>query len=138
MSSKTDIRRKSLCYLFLETPCRSRILLFHMCFGIRISSLFHLATQIAPIQNLNCPVNAKNACADMIFIPAQSSLRKAGIKIMSAHAFLAFLGQLRFWMDTIWVARLNGLEILIPKHMWKSKIRLLEQKLDKNRYVTFF
>ena len=35
-------------------------------------------------------------------------------------------------------ARWNGLKILIPKHMWKSKIRLLEQKLDENRYVTFF
>ena len=72
---------------------RGRILLFHMCFGIRISSPFHLAIQKVSIQNLNCPKNAKNACADMIFIPAQSSLRKAGIKIMSAHAFL---GQLRF------------------------------------------
>ena len=65
-------------------------------------------------------------------------LRKIIPKIMPAHAFLAFLGQLRFWMDTIWVARWNGLKILIPKHMWKSKIWLLEQKLDKNRYVTFF
>ena len=35
-----------------------------MCYGIRISSPFHLATQIVSIQNLNCP---KNACADMIF-----------------------------------------------------------------------
>ena len=59
-------------------------------------------------------------------------------KIMSAHAFLAFLGQLRFWMDTIWVARWNGLKILIPNHMWKGKIQLLEQKLDNNPYVTFF
>ena len=38
-----------------------------MCFGIRISSPFHLATQIVSIQNLNCLKNAKNACADMIF-----------------------------------------------------------------------
>ena len=59
-------------------------------------------------------------------------------KNMSAHAFLAFLGQLKFWMNTIWVARWNGLKILIPKHMWKSKIRLLEQKLDKKPYVIFF
>ena len=36
------------------------------------------------------------------------------------------------------VVRWNGLEILIPKHMWKRKIRLLEQKLDTDRYVTFF
>ena len=48
------------------------------------------------------------------------------------------LGQLRFWMDTIGVARWNGLKILIPKHMWKSKIQLLQQKLDENGYVTFF
>ena len=63
---------------------------FHMCFGIRISSPFHLAIQKVSIQNLNCPKNAKNACADMISIPAQSLLCKAGIKIMPAH------GQLRF------------------------------------------
>ena len=49
---------------------RGRILLFHMCFGIRILSPFHLAIQKVSIQNLNCPKNAKNACADMIFIPA--------------------------------------------------------------------
>ena len=166
-----------------------------MCFGIRISSPFHLATQIVPIQNPNCPKNAKNACADMNFIPALpseavSSLLIAGqwrsctisvllnllfcMKITSQsghpgsqctyeparacqrapswsckgqakrpHASgwpqerpswpLAFLGQLRLWVDTIWVARCNRLEILIPKHMWKSKIRLLEQKLDENR-----
>ena len=54
---------------------------------------FHLAIQKVSIQDLNRPKNAKNACTDMIFIPAQSSLRKAGLKIMSAHAFL---GQLRF------------------------------------------
>ena len=34
--------------------CGSQILLFHMCFGIRILSPFHLATQIIYIQNLNC------------------------------------------------------------------------------------
>ena len=31
-----------------------------MCFGIRISSPFHLATQIVSIQNPNCPKNAKS------------------------------------------------------------------------------
>ena len=67
-----------------------------------------------------------------------ASLRKAGIKIMSAHTFLAFLGKLRIWMDIIWVAAWNRLKILIPKHMWKSKIWLLEQKLDENNYVSFF
>ena len=30
-----------------------------MCFGIRISSPFHLATQIVSIQNLNCPKTLK-------------------------------------------------------------------------------
>ena len=49
---------------------RGQILLFHMCFGIRILSPFHLAIQKVSIQNLNCP---KNACADMIFIPALRS-----------------------------------------------------------------
>ena len=33
-------------------------LLYHMCFGIRISSPFHLATQTISIHNLNCPENA--------------------------------------------------------------------------------
>ena len=31
-----------------------------MCFGIRISSPFHLATQIVSIQNLNCPKTLKS------------------------------------------------------------------------------
>ena len=104
---------------------RGRILLFHMCFRIRILSPFHPAIQKVSIQNLNCP---KKACTDIIFIPALRSEDWAGIKIMSAHAFLAFLGQLRFWMDTFLIARWNGLKILIPKHMWKSKIRPLELK----------
>ena len=64
----------------------------------------------------------------MIFIPVLQSEDWEGIKILSAHAFLVFLGQLIFWMDTFWIARWNGLEILIPKHMWKSKIRPLELK----------
>ena len=59
---------------------RGRILLFHMCFGIRILSPFHLAIQKVSIQNLNCP---KNACEDKIFIPALWSEDWAGIKIMS-------------------------------------------------------
>ena len=166
-----------------------------MCFGIRISSLLHLVTQIVSTHNLNCPKNpnsqlgrswgqpeawgrfawplhdqkgalwharvgsyvhcepgcplwevifmqksrlSKTLIVQFLHWPAiikddTASLGKAGIKFMSAHAFLAFLGQLGFWMGTIWVARWNRLEILIPKHMWKSKIRLLEQKLDENR-----
>ena len=51
---------------------------------------------------------------------------------------VAFLRQLRFRMGIVWVSRWNGLEMLIPKHRWKSKIRLLEEKLDTNRYVAFF
>ena len=38
---------------------RSKILSFHMWFGIRIC-LFHLDTLIIPIQNLNYPKNVKN------------------------------------------------------------------------------
>ena len=67
---------------------RGWISLVHMCFGIRILSPFHLAIQKVSIQNLNCP---KNACADMIFIPALRSENWAKLKIMSAYAFLAFL-----------------------------------------------
>ena len=36
------------------------------------------------------------------------------------------------------MARWNGLKILIPKHMWKSKIGLLEQIWGQNPYDTFF
>ena len=41
-------------------------------------------------------------------------------------------------MCNIEEARWNRLKILIPKHMWKSKIGLLEQISAKNPYVTFF
>ena len=51
----------------------------------------------------------------------------AGEKMMSAHAFLVFLGHLIFWMGMFKVFRWNGLEILILKHMWKSIIGPLEQ-----------
>ena len=44
------------------------------------------------------------------------------------RTFFCFFEQFRFWVDKIWVAIWNGLEILIPKHMWKSKIRFLEWK----------
>ena len=87
--------------------------------------------------------SSKTLIVQLLHWPAISkddtaSLGKAGIKFMSAHAFLAFLGQLGFWMGTIWVARWNRLEILIPKPMWKSKIWLLEQIWDQNPYDTFF
>ena len=52
--------------------------------------------------------------------------------------FLAFLGYLRFWMGNIKEAGWNGLKILIPKHMRKSKIGLLEQIWAQNPYDTFF
>ena len=41
-----------------------------MCFRVRISSPFHLNTLNIPIQNIKCPKNTKNACADIIFSPA--------------------------------------------------------------------
>ena len=55
-----------------------------------------------------------------------------------AHAFLTFLGYFWFWMGNIKVARWNGVNFLIPKHMRKTKIGLLEQIWAKNPYVTFF
>ena len=162
-----------------------------MCFGIRILSSFHLATQIVSIQNLNYPKNAKKnafikwslSCTDSAYWRSIKQLHNECFMVysiwardtneyhseweqkrtffnektrfkeiwkknwfytanmedhftfMEEHyknhdlaAFFAFLGQWGFWMDIIWVARWNGLKILIPKHMWKSKIRLLEQK----------
>ena len=89
-SYRVSLKKGTFVIFLSYFSSRGRILLFHMCLGIRILSPFHLAIQKVSIQNLNRP---KNACADMIFIPAQSSLCKAGIKIMSAHAFL---GQSRF------------------------------------------
>ena len=166
-----------------------------MCFGIRFSNPFHLATKIISVQNPNCLKNAKNAWADMIFILA---FRSEAWAVLSLHNYIylihvitlnsqnitdfkskqlmkmaddmdleciphlwkriphlwkrfliygraihihlkplkhhvraclfAFLWQFGFWMDIILVARWNGLENLILKHMWKSKIWLLEQK----------
>ena len=44
-------------------------MLFHRCFGIRISSPFHLDTLNIPIQNTKCPENAKNELPVIIFSP---------------------------------------------------------------------
>ena len=66
------------------------------------------------------------------------SCKPGHLLIASIGAFLAFLGYLWFWMGNIKVARWNGLKILIPKHMWKSKIGLLEQIWGQNPYDTFF
>ena len=52
--------------------------------------------------------------------------------------YMAFLGYFWFWMGNIGVARWNGFNFLIPKHLRKSKIGLLEQIWAKNPYVTFF
>ena len=70
---------------------RSRILLFHMCFGIRILSLFHLATQIVFIQNLNCPKITKNACAQTWFLEWSSiHLKCSSIWKKSVGSLLVF------------------------------------------------
>ena len=53
--------------------------------------------------------------------------RPLGSKVMSAHAFLAFLGHFTLWMGMFKVFRWTELEILIPKHMWKCNIGPLEQ-----------
>ena len=174
--------------------CGSQILLFHMCFGIRILSTFYLATQIVSILNLKWPktvktqartwflewtsihvkcssIFAKFSSLNVEFIPHpyQRSpiliiclLRKVKFKesivincmniirikfnFLIAEPWLpsstwsgdknhvracgfSVFRAVKILMDTIWVARWNGLKILIPKHMWKSKIWLVEQKL---------
>ena len=50
--------KKVLSWFYSCFCSRSQILLVHMCFGIRISSPFHPATQTIPIQNQNCATNA--------------------------------------------------------------------------------
>ena len=57
---------------------------------------------------------------------------------ISISAFMAFLGYFWFWMGDIEVVRWNGVDFLVPKHLRKSKIGLLEQISAKNPYVTFF
>ena len=56
-------KKKVLSCIYSCFCSRSRILLFHMCFGIRILSPFHLSTQTMPIQNMNC---TKNACTSVL------------------------------------------------------------------------
>ena len=41
-------------------------------------------------------------------------------------------------MGDIEVARWNRVDFPVPKHLWISKIGLLEQIWAKNLYVTFF
>ena len=62
----------------------------------------------------------------------------ARIKIMSGHSFSGFLGHFIFSKGIVWVARWNGLGNLVPKHMWKNKIRSLELKKDEKQESTFF
>ena len=56
-----------------------------MCFGIRFSNPFHLATKIISVQNPNCLKNAKNAWADMIFILA---FRSEAWAVLSLHNYI--------------------------------------------------
>ena len=51
-----------------------------------------------------------------------------------AHGFEPFQILKGIFKVASWI----GLEILIPKHPWKSKIGLLQPILAAKRYVTFF
>ena len=54
------VPQKNVPERFLAKICsRCPIILFHMCFTIRILSPFHLNTLNIPIQNINCPKNIK-------------------------------------------------------------------------------
>ena len=55
-------------------------MLFHRCFGIRISSPFHLDTLNIPLQNIKCPESPKNA--NIIMLPSVSLLRFPGISLL--------------------------------------------------------
>ena len=52
--------------------------------------------------------------------------------------FLAFFRPFLFWKGICKVPRCNGLDILVPKHLWQSKIGPLQLILATNRYVSFF
>ena len=65
ISSKYRVSLKKGTLAIFVFFCSSKI--FHMCFVIRISCPFHLATQIISIQNPNCPNNAKSASVDLSF-----------------------------------------------------------------------
>ena len=56
----------------------------------------------------------------------------------STQTFLALLSYFRFCMSIITVSWWNGLKTLIPKHVWKSQIILLQHILATKRYVSFF
>ena len=49
------------------------------------------------------------------------------------RVFVVF-GQMKCRMGIVWLSRWTGLEILIPKHLWKSKIGPLEQIWAENPY----
>ena len=114
-----------------------------MCFGTRMLSPFHQRQGTPPVQEVKWKfIDLKLSSPEKWLISCKPAhlLIKAqwGDISASAHAFLAFLGHLWFSMGNIKVARWNGLKILIPKHMWKSKIGLLEQIWGQNPYVAFF
>ena len=56
---------------------------------------------------------------------------------MFAHVFSAFLGQFGFW-DVIWVARWNGPDFVILKHMKKDKSDFLSRNKIKIEKVPLF
>ena len=54
-----------------------------------------------------------------------------------SHVFSAFLGQFGFW-DVIWVARWNGPDFVILKHMKKDKSDFLSRnkiKIEKSTFI---
>ena len=53
-------------------------------------------------------------------------------------ARFAFFSHFRFWKGICKVASWIGLEILVPKHPWKSKIGPLQPILAAKQYVSFF
>ena len=69
---------------------------------------------------------------------ATSESPKLQIMGLFSSQYLAFLSHFRFWKGICKVARWIGLEILVPKHPWKSKIEPLQPILPAKRYVSFF
>ena len=92
-----------------------------MCYGIRISSPFHLGTQIISIHILNCPKIAKNACTDMEFLECIS------MNVDSMENALPQMCNVPPWMWNALHIHIQGLPFSLnvnsekPEMFWESK-----------------
>ena len=104
-------------------------LTFNMCFGMSISSPFFLDTLSIPLQHLNSLKNAKNKAQTHNVLTLKSAVIKDPLIQREPHILFALLraGLYDSQSVSLKCPDEKRLEMLILKHMLKSKIRLLEQ-----------